>query len=267
MLSLHYKVWDGCIKITSNLGIEIASISSPVGLTQIRYCGIENNCIAVSRDDGRISLIANNQSLLSDDVTFLSTFQAHNDIASCLGISKIARNIILSCGWDGSVCAWDLHKIVSNNSFPHSHYGHINDISCSSFDSSLFVTVGDDGFARTWDIRQGGGSLIFDLNESGSAVKWDEQDSNYIIVGTSSGELQIFDCRRFSTNTTKSSYDENNFVFKMKKHEDRINRIVFHPKQKDIIVTASNDTSVGIFELNKEIKTNESQRLYDPRNR
>lgn len=160
---------------------------------------------------------------------------------------------MLSCGWDSCIKVWDINALSFDNSDEiqptlsifHAHCGCINDLTCCPTNPNLFASVGSDGFARTWDTRQTNSFCqSFDVRDAGSAILWDSYDSNFIITGTDSGYLYRFDCRRVEP--TDSKY---NVYSKIEAHKGRIRRIINHPKHHNCILTASDDTTIGSFEL------------------
>lgn len=229
---------------------EVAYMYSPCGVSVNVFVTSNNVSNAFGSDNGSLTLF----SVLNPELHI--TIQAHDDILSHLCWNHQSYNCLFSCGWDGSVYLWDLNRLDSSKpsySIRGAHYGHVNMIASSS-DACSLVTVGSDGFARTWDTRQSessGSCHVMSLHQAGSCATWDSSDPNRFIVGTDSGEVLTFDCRKLSDASQPQSLQ----LSKSKIHNGRIRKILRHPVESNKYITCSDDTVVAILSVDDSAQT------------
>jgi len=241
--NLEGNIWNGSISLLYNVkGKENIYKQLSSGVTSVRISGSDNMLVLVGRDDGIVSIHS------TQTLEEVHSIDAHEDIISMVQDDYQNRGIFASASWDGSITWWDYSRgqcILKLNA----HYGHVNDFCLNSKDTNMLCSVGQDGFMRIWDKRSGNNCLqLYDLGQAGSCCLWDKINDNSIIVGTDSGSLSFWDLRSLKDNNNEIKSIDINL------HKNRIRRIIQIP-EKNLIATASDDTTITILGGNEVIKT------------
>nr|POF17029.1 putative wd repeat-containing protein [Quercus suber] len=124
-----------------------------------------------------------------------------------------------------------------------------------------FVTAGRDGLIKTWDKRAKQTSKLVEPNGRGiSALA--TQSGNYFAVGTEStkeglGDVSVlvFDTR--NTSQPLRTYNES--------HTDSITQLAFHPEMSNVLLSASTDGLVSIFDVGQSDEDEALQQVLNPR--
>lgn len=90
----------------------------------------------------------------------------------CFCIFDSDSNRLFSCSWDSSIIQWDLVDVTKPVSVcDRAHSSEIFDISFGNESANTLLSVGCDGFFRTWDMRMNmnnGCVMIVNLGMAGS---------------------------------------------------------------------------------------------------
>ena len=231
--NLEGNIWDGSIKvIDAEMGTEKCSANVSSGITCVRFLGKDGRSIIAAKDDGCISIF------MLDVLREVSAYLCHDDIISTVAADTNNESHFYSAGWDGNICYCSASSSGSPISIIRSaHAGHINDI--ANVDT-LVVSVGDDGYVRTWDLRQSTKKFAMQISsgQTLSCVSW--YQSNGLCVGTDTGNILAFDIRSSRPVNSINSQDAS------AQHCQRVRRITSHSSFPSLLLSASDDATVCI---------------------
>lgn len=244
--SLEGNIWDGGVKIlSSDTGLELASLSMPCGVTRTRFSGALKGTVLVSRDDGVISLHA------AGNLKQLQVFDGHDDCAIAFSEDTSSEGKFYSAGWDSSILGWDWRGRTPKTStlrIRNAHAGHIADVALQSA-SQLLASTGADGILRVWDLRDAGSSSgraaqVLSLGQVGSSLLWDEVHLPHgLLVGTDGGDVQYWDLRGGYPQDSLATMSRAGSQFA---HLGRVRRIV---SAGSSLLTASDDCTVASLDV------------------
>lgn len=239
--SLEGNIWDGGLQLLSFVtGEVVQTLKCNTGVTNVRFIGDEKSVLVAARDDGSISLHKTED--LSDAQTIPS---AHDDCVSSICPDAFAPSLFITGGWDGAIKLWDLYSndlLKPVLTLDNAHHKAINDISVcrtGTGSSSLFSSVGQDGFLRLWDQRMGlqnGCVQIHNIMQAVSCVEWDSFEGNHLHIGTDAGQIGSYDIRQAGQLwTTLQSI-----------HKGRVRRIRSARSAAGVLFSAADDCTVAV---------------------
>ncbi len=239
--ALEGDTWDGGIQIRSTESGEILSRERcDAGISMVRFAGgHESTLVSCACDDGSIRFYS------SQNLDLRETINAHDDIVSVVKPAT-SSNHLISSSWDSSIKEWDLNHLVNSSEhtpvfhLPNAHYGPINDIAVSTFQPSVFASVGSDGFLRLWDKRQSsshGLVSIYGHEQAVSCVEFNQMIDSVMYSGTDAGDIFTFDLR----NIRDGHHEQYSGI-----HEGRVRRIRCIPSHREYILSCSDDMTVVI---------------------
>lgn len=246
--NLEGNIWNGSIQILKlNTGEIVSSQQSDAALSDVKFlhsASKHESLILSARDDGFIGVYQSNL----ENASFID---AHNGMISSLAIPSHFNDDIslFSTGYDSQIIAWDLSTLKPVHYILNAHTGPVID-ACSfemSAHGSALVSVGYDGYARIWDFRVGSYSdqcvCIFNLGYSGSCVTIDKANNNMLISGNEAGEITCHDIRAASS----GSYASDPLICTIPAHKLRVRKVKTSANRPNIIVSCSDDTTIGVF--------------------
>lgn len=250
--ALEGDTWDGGLQIRSaDSGEIIAREKCDTGISMVRFAGGHNgdgSLISCACDDGTVRFYS------SQKLDLRETINAHDDIVSVVKPTIGASNHLLSASWDSTIKEWDLNHLMNNSDhdpvfqLSNAHYGPINDLAVSTFQSAVFASVGTDGFLRLWDKRQSasqGCVALYGHEQAVSCVEFNQMIESIVYTGTDAGDIFTFDLR----NSKDGFREERSAV-----HEGRVRRICCIPSHRECILSCSDDMTVVIsgIEINEK---------------
>ena len=175
--------------------------------------------------------------------TYLYSLAQSGDIFGTIGSDDTLRL------FDGYLK--QLHK------FPAAQRG----ISCLSIYGQGFATAGRDGLVRCWDTRaKKAGIEISEPRGSGfSSIACYE---HCIAAGTESTKEGLGDVSVLLYDTRNSTIPLRSYV---ESHTDTITQLAFHPDQANILLSASTDGLVSLFDTNIQDEEDALQQVLNPR--
>lgn len=165
------------------------------GKTKMRFVGHKNDVLSASFSADNKSIVSGSRdrSIKVWKVTgdCYKTFDnAHNDWVSCVKYSpNLAKDIIVSCGWDKHVKVWHSQTFSNQGKFM-GHNGYINAITVSP-DASLCASGGKDGLAMLWDLNESKPLYSLDAGDVINALCF-SPNRYWLCVATSKG-IKIWD--------------------------------------------------------------------------
>nr|POE80029.1 putative wd repeat-containing protein [Quercus suber] len=135
-------------------------------------------------------------------------------------------------------------------------------ISClKSLPGNHFVTAGRDGLIKTWDKRAKQISKLVEPNSRGvSAIATHVE--HYIAAGTESAKEGLGDVSVLLFDTRNPSQPLRTYN---ESHTDSITQLAFHPTMPNVLLSASTDGLVSIFDINQSDEDEALQQVLNPR--
>ena len=238
--NLEGNFWDGALSLISvDSGEIINSRRLRSGVSLVRYAGADKNCIIAARDDGLIDMY-------SSELNVIQVFEGHDD--SCISIcgdNTSVESKFFSAGWDNCIHTWDWNSSTPTlpvYSIYDAHFGRLNGI--ASDGGKLIGSVGSDGFLRLWDQRKPAQSCVslFDMGQSASCLSWVDSSDCFVAVGAEDGKV-------FSLDIRSNSKDSQQNLSCCAIHSARVEKLVSIPNREGVLLSVSDDTSIGIIKV------------------
>lgn len=203
--------------------------------------------VLTSSGDGSLQL----WDLLTSEATPIQVFKEHTAEVYAIDWATINQNPqMLSGGWDGRVKLWDLTRKHSLITFEHSIDNNngvsrdtlmIFDVSFSGAHKSLFSSVGTDNFIRVWSLNEP--TPVTLIKSKGSeilACDWVEKDENLLGIGSSNGNIYIYDLR----------YAEKEYAVLKSGVESAVRKIKFSPFEASVLASVGYDSVTRVWDYN-----------------
>lgn len=124
------------------------------------------------------------------------------------------------------------------------HKSSVEDISFSPNERTVFCSAGSDGFLRVWDTRREK-SPALSISASSSDVNvmsWNSTFNHLLASGHDDGSLSVWDLRQFRSKDVAP-------VAHFTHHHQPITSVDFHPSDDSVVLCASADSTVTIWDL------------------
>lgn len=160
---------------------------------------------------------------------------------------KSRSNHILSAGFDGLVCHWDIAAASKENrtlSPLQTYKGHtagVEDVAWHMQHDSIFASVGDDKQLMIWDIRDESYKPIHSVEAHTSGINcvgFSPGNEWILATGSSDKTAALWDLRNLS-----------NKLHSLKNHTEEIIQLAWSPHHKAVLATASQDRTVCVWDL------------------
>ncbi|KAJ8915814.1 hypothetical protein NQ315_004626 [Exocentrus adspersus] len=154
---------------------------------------VKNNIIALAEDTGNISVLSLDSDSTIRPINYFKTIERIPQLSIWTNSSKI-----LSCS-GRSVAIWDADSVDRRPSEKFDNY-HTESVTCIDTlrkDTNLFLSGGRDRLCCIWDIRNPIACSVLYANEFSSitSISWNQDDDNFIAVGTLAGDVYLVDKR------------------------------------------------------------------------
>ena len=233
--NLEGNIWDGSLHILDlDKNGAATSVTSAAGISTVLFLGTNSECFACARDDGNIAVY------VSSSLEQVELFFAHDDIVSAVVQQTDSPDTFASIGWDGCFCIWSIGTSGSTSlAQTDAHDGIVTGVAAAS-GANMYITVGQDRYAKLWDVRElsGGCSSIYDLGQIASTVTWSSSHaySSEFYVGLEDGGVLIYDSR----NPSKALDSFQNAA--------RVRKIRVSPANPNTLLCALEDATVTVLQ-------------------
>lgn len=234
--ALEGNIWDGELRILDGGGEDVARTACDCGIAMARFAR-DGKLVLAARDDGDV------YAYNAFDLSFVQKIECHDDIVTAIAVDKFSAASFASCSYDGSVSIFDMHHTKEGQTntvycVKGAHVGSVNEVSYNPSNSSLFCSVGQDGFLRTWDVRSKSSSecvAVFDLGLAGSSCVWSDIDGdNMIASGTDAGDIVWIDIR------------VNKVIAGGAVHGGRVRRICASRSHPGTVISCGDDCTINV---------------------
>ncbi|KAF8783084.1 methylosome protein 50-like [Argiope bruennichi] len=210
-------------------GIEVSA-----GICDMEY--LNKDYVALGLDSGGLEVYKFD----SEPANFSWVFGVceHDDFISSLSLNA-DKSSLVTAGADKCVKIWDVESWGTTATYRPVHGGIIWQVACSSEDSNLFLTCGQDGNILLFDLRLPKPASIMDnnsLKDEPTALTWQIGSPSSYVVGDASGLVALKDIRNTGT------------VCSWNPHKRRICRLLFS-KSKPWLASIADDTDVCVTEI------------------
>ncbi|AFZ80482.1 chromatin assembly factor 1, putative [Theileria equi strain WA] len=213
----------------------------------IRLEGDVNRILSTTNDHGSIIMAAKttevylfglkNLSQNSNDVKPIAILKGHTAEGYGLAFNHSASQLA-SSSEDGLMFIYDLESSKSIYSYSHDN-GGLNCVDYSEFDNNICLIATEDGYILTVDPRENGPVSRTKRNKGAqNAISTTSFNSNIFASGDVEGVVQLWDQRNLVEP-----------VHEIKAHPEPIVRLHFNKLSSSLIASASEDSTVCIFDL------------------
>ncbi|CAO3634197.1 unnamed protein product [Mucor hiemalis] len=160
---------------------------------------------------------------------------------------KSRSNHILSAGFDGLICHWDIAAASKENrtlSPLQTYKGHtacVEDVAWHMQHDSIFASVSDDKQLMIWDIRDESYKPIHSVQAHSSEINcvgFSPGNEWILATGSSDKTAALWDLRNLS-----------NRLHSLEKHSEEIVQLAWSPHHEAVLATASQDHTVCVWDL------------------
>ncbi|CAN6621073.1 histone acetyltransferase type B subunit 2 [Trichomonascus vanleenenianus] len=217
----------------------------PGEINRARYMPGNCDLIATMCSDSNVYVFDRTKYPLDYAKTFKS------DIALCyhssegFGLSwNPLRNGILATGAsDSAIALWDITKCQKDQPLkPYevikTHEGGVNELEWSGFDENQLISVSDDMTVQIHDTREPGSPIKAKGHSEGNTVSTNPMNRYLIATGTSDGEIQLWDSRKFIDP-----------VMRIAAHEDSVTSLQWSPHHATVLASGSPDATVNVWDV------------------
>jgi WD40 repeat protein len=180
--------------VTKYLRIEDVPLM-PVLTLNPNYGGICN--LIATRDKKLIcGFDSGHISLLNEDLEEQIGVIYHDNQLCRLNVNKLQTKTV-SCSYDSSIIVLDLQTFLPNKCYSYAHSSYIWDVDFNLIDDNMLLSCGRDRDVLIWDLRQSKpASKLVSLKSEPTALCWSSKDTSNAYIGSSCGQLLLFDVRR-----------------------------------------------------------------------
>ncbi|XP_018576625.1 protein valois isoform X2 [Anoplophora glabripennis] len=218
------------------------------------YCGhyiyattSDGKFIALAEDTGNINILSLDLDSTIRPINYFKMIERIPQLSVWNNSCKI-----LSCS-ERSIMIWDIDSIDRKpcKNFDNYHTDRVTSIDTLKKDTNLFLSGGRDRISCLWDLRSPTTPSVIYTNEFSSicSVSWNQDNDNYIVVGTQAGDVYLLDKR-----------EPKDFVSVLHCFDGTINRISFKNSSEfavcgdvnEVLIVNSNKNSLEILYRNTE---------------
>lgn len=233
-----------------------------IGINRIRTCPQAANLVGAWFENGSVriyDIAPMISSRGSGEVQSkpLFEFNGHRTEGFALDWSPVCAGSLLSGDCNGSI---HLCESVEGANFSGSnlngfngHNGSVEDIQWSPTEANVFASCSTDKSLRFWDTRvdNRSNSMITLSNAHSSDINvlaWNRAVAHLLCTGGDEGNLKVWDLRMVKESGNAGAAAAGIFDW----HKEPITSVEWHPYQESVIVVASEDNSVSVWDLGLE---------------
>ena len=172
----------------------------------------------------------------------VEVLSGHTDAVIDICWNAKVKNIIASGSADKHVRLWDLDECKSISNIKLS--GKVSALEFSIYEQSLLLAGDLNRNVSVIDTRSGSVTNKWKLAGEVERVRWVPVDYSKFLVSDDRGYVYCFDTRYSATN----NQDQNVPSVKFQAHEISVTGLEFSPKRDDMLVTASADDTVKVWD-------------------
>lgn len=195
--------------------------------------------VVVGLDSGALELYQ----METDPVVFGNVSYAceHDDIVSSLSLN-CSQTHIVSGSYDKCIKVWDIETWRSISTFRPAHAAIVWQVSFSACEPQVFVSCGEDGGIRLWDLRLAKPATVLNktpVMSTPTAVSWQPQNFTVFAAGDDSGKIFLKDVRGAGD------------IIAAQGHKRAVFRLSFCPQNPLWLASCADETSVSVLEIGK----------------
>lgn len=162
---------------------------------------------------------------------------------------KTSSNNLLSAGFDGRICQWDVDGTTKENRVLEpvrtytAHTAGVEDIAWHTQFESIFASVGDDTRLMIWDTRNDAGKPVhnFSAHEAEvNCVSFAPNSEWVLATGSSDKTASLWDLRNMKSP-----------LHSLKSHQAEILQLSWSPHHDAVLATASSDRRILVWDLSR----------------
>lgn len=170
---------------------------------------------------------------------------SHSDSVLALSWSKLAPYQLLSGAADSLIKLWDLNTASCASTW-NFHGEKVQALSRNFAEVNVVASGGADKLVCLFDVRVNDGKGVLTAKAPGEVenLVWNPFNPAVMGISTDNGFFQFYDVRQMKLS--------NKALFEFQPHSEGVTAVAFNPKVENILVTASIDNCVKIWDLKGE---------------
>lgn len=216
------------------------------GLFDTSWCKHNPTVLITACGDGGVQLWdVNSNDFHSSCIAYnkpKQCYREHSEEVCCVDWSHFPSNpSFLSSSWDCSVKLWNPDYLTSLHTYK-SHSKLVNAIKFAKNLANVFASVSADGYLKIWNVSLP--QPIASISVQNNSIEmlscdWSETNQNIVAVGSSDGQIRIWDLRRTI-----------NPLFELSGCECAVRKVNFSPFDSNVLAAVSYDHTSRIWDLN-----------------
>ncbi|KAK0664325.1 Ribosome assembly protein RRB1 [Lasiodiplodia hormozganensis] len=141
------------------------------------------------------------------------------------------------------------------------HKETVEELQWSPTEKNVFASAGNDGTVRIWDIRSKSRKPVITVQASKTDVNvlsWSHQTAHLLASGADDGQWAVWDLRQWKPSANGAAIKPSpvaSFDF----HKEQITCVEWHPTDDSIVMVASGDNTLTLWDLAVELDDEESK--------
>jgi len=182
------------------------------------------------------------------------TLEGHDREGFALSWNPFAEGMLLSGASDGKICLWDIqnlpkeHKpedaVKPKQTFTGGPKGSVEAVEWSLINENLYASLGDDGRALLWDVRESSPVQQWQAHEGeGRSLGFNHYSEHLLATGGQDGLVAVWDLRKSSLRAGAAP------LAKLEGHTDEVGCVAWSPFHEDVLASGGRDKMVHVWDL------------------
>jgi len=221
------------------------------GVNRIRAMPQRPSIVATWSDTGNVHLFDVSRSLQTLNFPCegagawtVSTLTGHKTEGYALDWSAVRPGRLATGDCANTIIVWDASIGAGESLKFQGHQGSVEDLQWSPYEENVFASCSCDGTVRIWDTRSSktGGMISEKAHDTDvNVISWNRKVGHLIASGSDDASFKVWDLRVFGKNQPVGWF--HGF------HQDAICSLEWSPHDESVLVAASSDNQVTIWDL------------------
>ncbi|CAI2314043.1 unnamed protein product [Caenorhabditis sp. 36 PRJEB53466] len=186
--------------------------------------------------------------------------KGHRGEAYGLSWNKLREGILITAGYDQSICLWDINsnQTVSGEVGPVSrfggHSGNVEDVCFHNFHENIFGSTGDDCKLNLYDLRADRRPRLSVIGHTAdvTCLAFNNHSEYILATGSEDKTVALWDMRNL-----------NRKMYTLHNHVDEIFQVQFSPHYETVLASSASDDRVVVWDISKIDPTSASSSRAD----